>query len=138
MLEYSRAIYRTIADDIDAGPHVCAADARRHVLHACEACMERLEADRRYFARPARTLFLEIRWCFPVGAQEKVCRTVHEVVAAAERHVDEVTPFGRRADGSVHRCPAYTRQGTPCRRAPVPGARHCPSHRYLDWEPAAA
>ena len=138
MLEFSRAIYRELADDIDAGPHVDAPAARLHVLRACEACMERLEADRRYFARPARSLFLEIRWCFPVTAQAKVCRTVREVVAAAEAHLERVAPFGRRADGTPLRCPAYTRQGTPCRRAPIPGERHCPSHRYLDCEPAAA
>ena len=136
MLEFSRALYRELADDVDAGPHLDAVHARLHVLRSAEACIDRLSTDRQYFARPARSLFLELRWCFPMGAQSKVFATVKRVIAAAERHLDEVAPFGQEADGTPLRCPAFTRQGTPCRRAPLPGSRHCPSHRHLDLDDA--
>jgi hypothetical protein len=134
MLEFSRDLYRELAGDVDAGAHLETAQAKLHVLRAAEACMERLASDRQYFARPARSLFLEIRWCFPMTAQAKVFETVRRVIAAAEKHLDEVAPFGEQADGTPLRCPAYTRQGTPCRRAPLPGGRHCPSHRHLELE----
>ncbi len=134
MLEFSRALYRELADDVDAGPHLAVPHARVHVLRAAETCIERLAADRQYFARPARSLFLEIRWCFPMSAQGHVYDAVRRTIAAAEKHLDEVAPFGQEADGTPLRCPAYTRQGTPCRRAPLPGGRHCPSHRHLEYE----
>ena len=35
--------------------------AHEHVLRACESTVERLVADRHYFARPARWLFQEVR-----------------------------------------------------------------------------
>ena len=37
------------------------AAARHNVLQACEATIERLAADHRYFAKPTRTLFTDIR-----------------------------------------------------------------------------
>ena len=134
VLEFSRSLYRDLAVDIDAGPHLEPALARVHVLRAAEACIERLASDRQYFARPARSLFMEIRWCFPMSAQAKVFDTVRRTIAAAEKHLDEVAPFGQQTDGTPLRCPAYTRQGTPCRRAPLPGTMHCPSHRHLALE----
>ena len=85
MLEFSRALYRDLADDVDPA----LPEARRHVLVASEACMERLATDRRYFADPARKLFRDIRWCFPVSRQDKVHRTVRVVIEAAQKHLDE-------------------------------------------------
>jgi hypothetical protein len=125
MLEFSRALYRELIEDVDPG----LPEARRCVLTASEACMQRLATDRRYFADPARKLFRDIRWCFPVSRQDKVHRTVRLVVQAAERHLDE-QPF-RTPDGQPLTCPAMTRHGDPCQRAPLPDTGYCPSHRHL-------
>lgn len=126
MLEFSRALYRELAADLDPA---LAPDAQRRVLAACEQCMERLATDRRYFADPARKLFRDIRWCFPVSSQDKVHRAVRATVEAAERHLD-AQPF-RTADGMPMACPAITRHGDPCQRAPLPETGFCPSHRHL-------
>ena len=91
--------------------------------------MERLASDRRYFAEPARKLFREIRWCFPVSRQEKVHRTVIAVIEAAQRHLDE-QPY-HADDGTPLSCPAMTRQGDPCQRQPLPAHGYCPSHQHL-------
>jgi hypothetical protein len=125
MHQFSRALYRELAADVD--PRL--AEAQRHVLVATEACMQRLATDRRYFADPARKLFRDIRWCFPVSRQDKVHRTVRLVVAAAQRHLDE-QPH-RADDGTPMHCPAMTRHGDPCQRAPLPESGFCPSHRHL-------
>jgi len=128
MLEFSRALYRELAPDVDPA---IAVEARRRVLNASEECMQRLATDRRYFADPARKLFRDIRWCFPVCRQDKVHRTVRMVVQAAERHLDE-RPH-RADDGTPMQCPALTRHGEPCQRAPLPDTGFCPSHRHLAW-----
>jgi hypothetical protein len=54
MFQFSRAIYRELAVDIDAGACASGRSAHEHVLRTCEQTMERLSADRHYFA-PART-----------------------------------------------------------------------------------
>ena len=128
MLEYSRALYRELADDVDPALGTV---ALRHVLTASETCMERLATDRRYFADPARKLFRDIRWCFPVARQHRVHCVVCAVVEAAERHLDE-QPY-RAEDGTALQCPAITRHGEPCQRAPLPEIGFCPSHRHLAW-----
>jgi hypothetical protein len=65
MYGFSRAIYRELADEIieepKSGGHYT---NHERVLRACEANVERLATDRQYFARPARTLFRDIRAYF--------------------------------------------------------------------------
>ena len=128
MYQFSRAIYREIARDIDedAGRH-----AHESVLRSCEQCMERLVTDRHYFARPARTLFNDIRTYFPMSAQVHVYQVVDRYMTFAGRYlatrpsaVLELT--GRRQD-----CRATTRKGTPCQRVPLPSNGYCPSHQHL-------
>ena len=63
MYQFSRALYRELARDVDTSEHP---DAHCRVLHACEQNIERLVGDRHYFARPARTLFMDIRRYFPI------------------------------------------------------------------------
>lgn len=126
MLEFSRALYRELAADVDPA---FAGEAQRHLLVASERCMERLATDRRYFADPARKLFRDIRWLFPVARQHRVHSVVTAIVEAAERHLDE-QPF-RTPDGMPLQCPAITRHGDPCQRAPLPETGFCPSHRHL-------
>ena len=62
MYRFSRAIYRELACEISEDPHsLCPHANHERVLRACEAAVERLATDRHYFARPARTLFCDIR-----------------------------------------------------------------------------
>src|SRR5919106_26470 len=62
MYQFSRSIYRELAPRVeDNGDAAQVAAARHEVLDACEATMMRLATDRRYFARPTRTLFSEVR-----------------------------------------------------------------------------
>ena len=75
MYRFSRAIYRELADEIIEDPHGAGAHTNHErVLRACEAAIERLATDRHYFARPARTLFNDIRAYFPMCAQPRVLR----------------------------------------------------------------
>src|SRR3954454_570722 len=69
MYQFSRAIYREIAHEIDPDQ---GRDTHEAVLRACERCIERLVTDRHYFARPARTLFTDIRMHFPC-ARSRAC-----------------------------------------------------------------
>jgi hypothetical protein len=131
MFQFSRAIYREIAAEIDAGAAPAGRSAHEHVLRACETTMERLATDRHYFARPARTLFNDIRFCFPMTAQPRVWTTVRTIVAAAEAYLDSLPPSGLDAHGIRLQCRAMTRRGTPCRRTPLSHDGYCPSHQHL-------
>jgi hypothetical protein len=124
MLQFSRAIYRELSPAIERPA------SREHVLAACESAMERLRCDRRYFARPARRLFNDIRFCFPISAQPRVWTVVSTYVAAAESYLDSL-PAGLDGDGEPLRCQATTRQGSACRREPLPHNGLCPSHQHL-------
>jgi len=131
MYQFSRAIYRELAAEIDA--HACChgRSAHAHVLQSCEATMDRLASDRHYFARPARTLFNDIRFCFPMSAQAKVHQVVHRVIAAAEEYLDSLPQAGCDANGNPLQCRATTRKGTACQRTPLPHNGYCPSHQHL-------
>src|SRR4051795_5053797 len=72
MYRFSRAIYRELADEIIETPASAPHGHHERVLRACEAAIERLATDRHYFARPARTLFNDIRSYFPLCQQRKV------------------------------------------------------------------
>ena len=130
MYQFSRAIYREIAGDIEAsGRNVV--DAHQHVLSACESTIERLVTDRHYFARPARTLFNDIRIYFPMRSQARVWCVVQRYLQAADAFVAAQPRGGRDANGEPLRCRATTRRGTPCQRDPLPHNGYCPSHQHL-------
>jgi hypothetical protein len=131
MYEFSRAIYREVAGEIDASVHGCRGAAHAHVLRRCEAAIERLATDRHYFARPARTLFNDIRMCFPMQSQARVFAVVEHYLAAADAHVAAQPRCGVDANGEPLRCRATTRRGTPCQRDPLPHNGYCPSHQHL-------
>jgi hypothetical protein len=106
MYQISRSIYRELAGDIvedrpwDDGP-----TNHERVLWACEAAVFRLTTDRHYFARPARTLFNDIRVYFPLCAQQRVYQVVdryHAVPApaAAGQRLLPVPPAPRRDRGT--------------------------------------
>jgi hypothetical protein len=137
MYQYSRAIYRSIKDLID--PYVdqgTQLEYRRAVLAACEDTVERLARDPRYFAKPERTLFLDIRRYFPITHQAQVNWAVSQGIGAAVEYVEEQIEAGA-FDGGVSRCRATTRKGKPCQRLPLPEREYCPSHQHLETRAAA-
>jgi hypothetical protein len=128
MYQFSRAMYRELAKDVDAST---SPDAQCHVLRACERNIERLVNDRHYFARPSRTLFNDIRRYFPMTAQARVWRIVERYVACAEDWLDHLPQNGIDVNGQPRQCRATTRRGTACQRMPLPHNGYCPSHQHL-------
>ncbi len=139
MYQYSRAIYRSVKDLVD--PYVDAetrTEYRRQVLAACEETVERLARDPRYFARPERTLFADVRRYFPITAQAQVSWAISKGIGAAAAYIEEQIESGAY-DGGAARCQATTRKGKPCQRTPLPERDYCPSHQHLEARrPAAA
>lgn len=132
MYQFSRAIYRELADEVRPGNDSSRCAARQRLLRECESAMERLATDRHYFARPVRTLFNDIRSLFPMGSQMHVYRVIERQVTMAAEHVDSQAREGVTFDGSPLCCHATTRKGTSCQRVPLPGSKYCPSHKHLD------
>ena len=131
MYRFSRAIYRELADEIVEDP--CGGSHANHerVLRACEAAVERLATDRRYFAHPARTLFTDVRAYFPMNAQLRVLRVIERYLALADEFLSRLPQNGFDAYGNPLQCRASTRKGTPCQRMPLPHNGYCPSHQHL-------
>jgi hypothetical protein len=143
MYRFSRAIYREIANEIIEDPHgLCPHANHERVLRACEAAIERLANDRHYFARPARTLFNDIRAYFPMLAQPRVLRIIERYLAFADEFLRSQPQNGYDLNGNPLQCRASTRKGTPCQRMPLPHNGYCPSHQHLaeteELEPALA
>jgi hypothetical protein len=132
MYQFSRGIYRELSPLLDqsAAPAVLL-ERRRALLHACECSMERLAADRHYFAHPTRTLFGDIRCLFPVCRQELVLRVVERFVGLADEFVAAMPRSGTDAQGNPLQCRAVTRKGTACQRTPLASNGYCPSHQHL-------
>ena len=131
MYRFSRAIYRELACDIVDDPHCGSHASHERVLRACEAAVERLATDRRYFAHPARTLFTDIRAYFPMNAQLRVLRVVERYLGLADEFLRQLPQNGFDAYGNPLQCRASTRKGTPCQRMPLPHNGYCPSHQHL-------
>jgi hypothetical protein len=134
MYQFSRSIYRELASEVQPfrGEDVCI--SRQRLLRSCEAAMERLATDRHYFARPARTLFRDVRQLFPISQQMRVHHIIERHVELAREYVDSQAREGVTFDGSPLRCHASTRKGTACQRVPLPGSKYCPSHKHLEEE----
>lgn len=128
MYQFSRAIYRELSPHIDGSS---ARDGQAAVLHACEATIQRLVTDRHYFARPARTLFTDIRQYFPMSEQQRVWTIVSAYVAAAQDWLAKQPQHGYDVNGNPLECRATTRRGTPCQRMPLAHNGYCPSHQHL-------
>jgi hypothetical protein len=132
MYRFSRAIYRELADEIIEDPHTVGAHANHErVLRACEAAIERLATDRRYFAHPSRTLFNDIRAYFPMSAQLRVLGVVEKFMKLADEFLLRLPQNGFDAYGNPLQCRASTRKGTACQRMPLPHNGYCPSHQHL-------
>ena len=134
MYQFSRALYRELSADVVPARGEDVAVTRQRFLHACEASMERLALDRHYFAKPVKTLFRDVRHFFPMTEQLRVLRECELQMSLATEFVDTHLRNGVTFDGSPACCHATTRQGTPCRRIPLPGRRYCPSHKHLEDE----
>lgn len=132
MYHFSRSLYRELAPLIAEEP-VCLDGESNHecVLRACEAAMHRLATDRHYFARPAKSLFKEIRVFFPIGEQSRVHRIVDRYIRFAGEYVESMPLAGVDLLGKRLECRATTRRGTACRRMPLAHNGYCPSHQHL-------
>jgi hypothetical protein len=133
MYQFSRAIYRELAPQILAPAHGAPATANHTaVLRACEQVITRLATDRHYFARPARTLFCDIRSYFPMSAQGHVHRVVARYMGFAQQYLAEHPLEGYAAvSGAPPQCRATTRKGSACQRTPLAHNGYCPSHQHL-------
>ena len=132
MYRFSRAIYRELSCDIIEDPYVAGSRANHErVLRACEAAVERLATDRRYFAHPARTLFQDIRAYFPMNAQMRVLRVIERYLEFCDEFLKRQPQNGFDVYGNPLQCRASTRKGTPCQRMPLPHNGYCPSHQHL-------
>ncbi len=132
MYQFSRAIYRELADEIAEGAQSAQQYANHErVLRACEGAVERLATDRHYFARPARALFGEIRWFFPLSSHERVLRVIERYVALVDEFVRNLPNNGVDVNGNPLQCRASTRKGSPCQRMPLAHNGYCPSHQHL-------
>jgi hypothetical protein len=131
MYQFSRAIYRELAPLIDKDQRAGELESHRHVLGACEAAIERLANDRHYFARPARTLFQDIRSYFPVATLPQVYRIVANYLAVTDAFLARMPRNGYDANGNPLQCRAMTRKGSACQRMPLPHNGYCPSHQHL-------
>lgn len=128
---FSRAIYRELADEILEDAHGDRQLNHERVLQACEAAVERLASDPRYFARPARTLFCDIRMHFPMAAQGRVLRVIEHFLGMADEYVQSLPQNGLDAHGNPLQCRASTRRGTACQRPPLARNGYCPLHQHL-------
>lgn len=132
MYRFSRSIYREIApavveDERDA----TGCRNKQLVLDACEETIRRLTQDRRYFARPARTLFVDVRMHFAIGDQLHVWTVIERNIRLAQGFLERL-PEGTGLEGVPRQCRAHTRKGTPCQREPLPARDYCPSHKHLE------
>jgi hypothetical protein len=128
---FSRAIYRELEAEILEDPGVRTWRNHERVLRDCESAVERLMTDRRHFARPARTLFRDVRAYFPIGSQLRVLRVIEHFLALVDQYMRRLPQNGLDVNGNPLQCPASTRKGTPCRRMPLPDNGYCPSHKHL-------
>lgn len=128
MYQFSRAIYRELSPRLDRSQ---AREGQAAVLHACESTLERLASDRHYFARPARTLFNDIRLYFPIAEQQRVWQVVSIYVSAAQDWIAKQPQHGYDVNGNPLECRATTRRGTACQRMPLAHNGYCPSHQHL-------
>jgi hypothetical protein len=134
MYQFSRSLYRELANDVVSTRGEDVAVARQWFLKRCEYSMERLALDRHYFAKPVKTLFRDVRHFFPMTEQLRVYRTCERLMTQATEYVDSQLRTGVTFDGSPVCCHSRTRRGTACQRMPLPGTRYCPSHKHLDDE----
>jgi hypothetical protein len=132
MFHFSRAIYRDLAPYVlEDKPSTQRESNRALVLNECESTIERLMTDRRYFARPSRTLFNDVRPYFSIADLPRVYAIIDRNVQLALRFLNQVPDYIYDTNGLPRRCQAMTRKAKPCQRQPLPASDYCPSHQHL-------
>ena len=132
MYRFSRSIYREIASAVvEDERDLTGCRNKQAVLDACEETIRRLTYDRRYFARPARSLFNQVRMHFHIKDHLRVWKVIDTNIKLAQVFLEQM-PEGAGLDGIVRECRAHTRKGTPCQREPLPNRDYCPSHKHLE------
>ncbi len=132
MYRFSRSIYRDLAPRvIEDAKDETGCSNRQKLLEACEGAIRRISTDRRYFARPSRSLFNEVRMHFPMSDQLYVWNVIDTNLSLALELI-EVSPEMLVIDGGPQECRAHTRKGRPCQREPLPDRDYCPSHKHLE------
>jgi hypothetical protein len=124
MFHISRAIYRELAPDLHPAD-------REHVLRACEATVARLVNDRHYFARPARTLFNEIRWRIPLHAQRRAYAVIDRHLSRTRAYLESSNEATLELTGTRPTCRATTRRSGLCSHSPDPRTGYCRWHSHL-------
>jgi hypothetical protein len=132
MYQFSRSLYRELADLVVEDRCTSVVENRQHFLDACESAFKRLAGDRHYFARPSRSLFRDVRGYFAINSQMRVYLAIDRHMTLAAQYVDQREREGVSLDGSPLCCHASTRKGTACQRVPLPGSKYCPSHKHLE------
>ena len=90
MYRFSRQIFMEIKDAVDPSPDtISVPEARRRILAACEGTIERLARDARYFPKPARSLFQEIHYYFPITEQARVYYTIERYIGLAQEFIQD-------------------------------------------------
>ena len=130
MFELSRDLYRelkpmVIADTRHPGR------SERVLLAACEQTVSRIARDLRRYPRPARHLFSNVRFLFPVQEQLH-CYHIIERHLTAALDVLEAEAGPETGRSGALRCASINRKGRPCGREPLRGSRFCPSHKHLE------
>jgi len=101
MYRFSRSIYRELAPRVIEDPDDPTGCAnKQRVLDACEGSLRRLATDRRYFARPTRTLFNEVRPYFLIQDQLRVYKVIEAYMGLAGEYLDSLPP--EELDGLGH------------------------------------
>jgi len=127
---FSRSIYRELAPAI-VDDRLSAGRNHQLVLGACEETVRRLAVDHRYFAKPAKTLFNDVRFYFPMSAQHRVYRVIERNLTLAQAFLASQPLRGCDLEGNPLECRATTRKGRACQRTPLPHNGYCPSHQHL-------
>ena len=132
MYHFSRAIYRQLAPYIIEQRRSGEACSNHElVLKRCESAIERLSTDPRHFAKPATSLFGDIRVFFSMAAQLRVYLVVKHNVDLALEYLASLPEGQLTLNGGPRSCQAMTRKGRPCQRPPLPRSEYCPSHQHL-------
>ncbi len=132
MYHFSRAIYRDLCPYVLEEKHSSQQESNRAlVLRECESAIERLMTDQRYFSRPTRTLFNDVRSYFSINDLPRVYATIDRNIQLALRLLAQMPDYGYDSSGIPRRCHAMTRKGQPCQRQPLPASDYCPSHQHL-------
>src|SRR3954467_8521561 len=100
MYQFSRSIYRELGPLVVEDRYGTACHNRQLFLQSCECAFKRLASDRHYFARPARSLFNDVRYFFPIQSQLRVYTTVQKYMTIASQYVDDRVCEGISLDGS--------------------------------------